>query len=203
MKHIISNEHSEKCPIHDNNKHMHYDYTKKTGRSVASLCYPKHYLFYAMNQFVLISVPECSCVYNDLNFYESLVKSIYKNAKKVKNKLLDNTYRSVCVKDFKDSSRINEIFYDIYYEVNHVYYNGAGKAYAIVTELSFADFINRDFIYDQYNKAKEELKRLGLYSQFDYKLNVLRNCNQPELDRDKVAQKSVENILLTIKSQLS
>jgi hypothetical protein len=98
---------------------------------------------------------------------------------------------------------MEEMFYDIYYEINYIYHNAANKEFAIVSELSFVDFISRESILNEYEKAKKTLTELGIYNDFKHQLNSLYMNNLPVANNDEVVCNSVENILLTIKSQLS
>ena len=161
---------------------------------------PQRFLFFLGNDFFLITYYNCMS-HSGYDFKKSLIEEVCQ-----KNKIFRRYEVNISVnveRDLKDFRIRNKELRKYISQVNYLYYDGAGKEYAITTLTNYKKrlFDNNDTILKNYQMAKEYLGQKEyhwLLPQLDelFYANCLRFCDEVEIFKAK------EHLLKRIKESL-
>lgn len=160
MRNIVVTEHNEDCTCHgDIRIHSHF------------ICNTWQQVFYFNGEFVFLEMP--SCVWNGtlLSDFEKIEiileksKPNHKNVWDVKRSMnMDIEFKNYRIRGARLRKWVDE--------VNFLYYDNAGRQYAVVTRTKFTeDLINQSKLKEEYEKAKDFLKE-GMFSPSQFSESI-------------------------------
>jgi len=190
MEEIVVDVHSELCTMH----------IEHTGEFESINCWCDHnpiiVIFYIKNKFYLIKYFRCLESGDKYGLYQNWIGQILGKTKIIEHYLIDRyTLDERLIESIKFSRQIKRTLQ----QVNHVYYNAAGKEFAITTKMNFINELTND-ITAEYKNAIEYLKE----NDYDYlipELSKLYEANNIYVN-DVTICKTVDYFIETIKKQI-
>jgi len=162
MKEFILEDHSWCCQCNSKKK----DGDSSFHEMMRSICYlnPERVIIFANNDFYLITYFNCKCFGDKPEFVEKLVSELYTEYKETDTVDL---YRGNMYEEKFKEFRLRGVKLKKYiHQAHFVYYNAAGKEFAIVSNTPFSKRLtDNEEIKTNYNKASQLL--------IDKKLNYL------------------------------
>lgn len=154
-------------------EHSHLCHSKDESNYFGQFCKlnPERFLFFLGSDFYLITYHKCLSSAGNYEFKKYLIETLCE-----KHKIYEKyqVYMSVNTeKELKDFRIRNKELRKYIYQVNYLYYNGAGKEYAIATLTNYKKrlFEDNDIIEDNYQKAKDYLEK----KEYHWMLPQLKN----------------------------
>jgi hypothetical protein len=161
MKEFYLEEHSWSCPCN-------IEATPLQWKKFCELN-PERFLFLVENKFVLITYNKCMNFGDQYEYKKKLIDKVIQH-----NKVFDyyELNRIDVEKDLRDF-RIRNIALKKYIrQVNYLYYNNAGKKFAITTDVPYIETLAKTSeLRKNYDDAMEFLKN----NEYNYLLNDLRD----------------------------
>jgi len=191
MKEFFLDEHSNYCIIQQEKGGWFKDTCKHN---------PHRFLFFAINQFVLVTYYTCLHSGGEYDFKMQLIDSAIGNTKII------NFYdikRSITVDDKLRDFRIrNKALKKTIQQVNYVYYDNAMKKYAITTTCDFMEIL-----FDQ-EKIKENYKIALKFLQENEYLNLIPQLEELFLQNyyhvsEAETIKTIDHLINTIKQTIN
>lgn len=162
---------------------------------------PERFLFCAGNKFFLITYQKCMDCGDEYEFKKELIRMVLDKIKEVPTYELR---RSISVKDDLMDFRIrNRALKKWIYQAHYLYYNNAGKEFAIASKIPYMDAIcNYNEFEDNYKKAKDVLTERGykwLFPKLEklYMKNIMFDLDQTEI------HKSIDHLVKSINQQIN
>jgi len=159
MRDIIVTEHHESCSC--NSKDMH-----ELG---LSSCRSWQQVFYFNGEFIFVETPNCIWTNPFLSDFEKIEIMLEKST----HKWIIDVNRSIHMdREFKNYRLRGARLKKWVEEVNFLYYDNAGKEYAVTTRIKFTqDLINQIKLKEEYEKAIEYLNN-SAFSPSVFKDNI-------------------------------
>jgi hypothetical protein len=150
MRNIVVKEHHENCNLKGDEK-MH-PYT---------ICSTWQQVFYFNGEFVFIEMPRCNWSGSLMSDFEK-IEIMLENSK---HKWILDVGRSANMdREFKNYRIRGTRLKKWVDEVNFLYYDNAGRQYAVTTKIKFTeDLVNQAKLEEEYKKAKDFLEE-GAFS---------------------------------------
>jgi hypothetical protein len=150
MRNIMVKEHHENCNLIGDERMHSY-----------SFCSSWQQVFYFNGEFVFIEMPSCNWTNHSLSSFEK-IEIMLENSK---HKWVLDVNRSISMNtEFKNYRIRGARLKKWVDEVNFLYYDNAGRRYAVTTKIKFTeDLINQSKLEEEYKKAKDFLKE-GAFS---------------------------------------
>lgn len=189
MKEFYIDEHSSLCPCSKG---------QQTGMNSYCDINPERFLFFLGNQFFLITYHSCLS-YDQYDFKKYLVEQVCEKYKILErwevNRGVDTN------KVLKDFRIRNNALKKYIQQVNYLYYDNAGKEYAITTLTNYIESIcDQDVIKDNYIKAKEILQKKK-YSWLEKQIEELMIANILFVDEIEYC-KTIEHLIKDINQKI-
>ena len=210
MEHYKLEHHTNRCL---KEKHE-YELLRQANKDFLEIgrihfCQSDDFLFFANNQFYIITYNCCIGSYSHLDTKLNMLNQIFTNSKRERYRTskswhLGNAFDEMSRNKFK-ADRIYKYLNEIkLIEVNHIYYDNAGKEYSICTELPFSKGYFECFDLDnELERTVNYLQKNGLEYLVE-EAELLYACNQPIIwDERKVVKtldKLIKSLNQTIKS---
>lgn len=187
MKEFIIDQHAWNCPCQ-----------RKKVNDWDKMCElnPERFLFFLGNQFILVTYFTCLSFGDKYLFKKELVELACK-----KSKFFDRweVERSIDVKsELRDFRVRNTALRKYIQQVNYLYYDNAGKQYAITTKVKYIDKIcDQELIDTNYENAKLSIEK-SKYKWLLKELDNLYYANLVHNDYDIEFVKTVDHLLIEI-----
>jgi hypothetical protein len=173
----------------------HTDSCKKGYfHDICGICY---FLLFIKNKYILIRYHNCENYFGHLDYKQDLIKRIIKDNKIFP--LFDVEREKYSYNDFCMDSNLNLPLKKYAKQINYIYYDNAGKQYAITTKSDFFDeiFLQQDR-NKSFNECKEYLKNIGLEDLLLTDLNKLHQANSINYVTEIESVKSIDSLIKSI-----
>lgn len=160
MRNIVVKEHHEDCKCEGDLRIRSY-----------SICNTWQQVFYFRGEFVFVEMPNCIWHGTSLSDFEKieimLENSKHKHIYDVKRSMhLDREFKNYRIRGARLKKWVDE--------VNFIYYDNAGRQYAVTTKIKFTeDLINQSKLKEEYEKAIEFLNE-GAFSPSSFEDKIKR-----------------------------
>lgn len=174
MNHYLLDIHSSYCEQVHNQSDCRFNACEEN---------PSRFLFFAGDDFHLITYFDCLDGFDRYDFRKKLVEQIF-----IKSKTFERweVNRGVSIeKDLKDFRYRNKSLGKYIHQTNFIYCNNAGREFAITTKVDYLDSIcNMPELVEKYNEAYKFLEDNGLQylkePLFDlYSANAINHSYSP------------------------
>lgn len=188
MKEFYLDIHATHCPC--NNKEDKSNWAKFCELN------PNRFLFFLGTKFILITYNACMNMGDEYDFKKTLIDKVITD-----NKVFEyyDVNRGVNVQDNLRDFRIrNKALRKHIEQINFIYWDNAGKKYAITTRTKYLDAIcNQEEIDTNYNEAKEMLTK----NEYDWLLEPLKNlyyANKVYNENEAEYHKTIDHLINSI-----
>lgn len=153
MKHVVWEEHSSLC-----DKIIY-----RNGYAFGCELKPNHFIFYANNDFVMLTYFMCMEHGDAPDFKMRIINSCIGSAKKHD---LFSVERGRYGSSISRNLKTNNILKKHHTQINHIYADACGREYAITTTHPYIDDLcNQENLTNNYSKAKDYLIN-GNYDEY-------------------------------------
>jgi hypothetical protein len=175
-------------------EHTHYCSTNGRCHNIS------YVLLFIKNKYLIVRYNSCQNQFSHLDYKQDLIKRIVSDNKIFE--LYEVEREKYSYNDFCIWGKLNLPLKKSAKQVNYIYFDNAGKQYAITTKTDFFDEIfsqnERDIAFI---KAKDYLQNMGLDCLID-NLKQLHQVNSINEINDIVIVKTIDNLLKSIHQQI-